>query len=176
MLPIRPKALFVALVLAGLAPATLTGCAGGALAPLLDALPEVEIGWPRAAAPVETPRAEAKPLPLRKAESPRKPAAATPAVAPATEPQPARTAVARPPRLLGLSEGEIVALIGQPTSEATAPPGKVWQYASGSCRLEVYLFPDVSHGGFRALELRSPGADEISPEQCLIRLLPLRPS
>lgn len=72
-----------------------------------------------------------------------------------------------PPRLVGLSEEETLALLGHPAEETQDPPGKTWIYQASSCRLSVQLFPDMSRGGFYALDYSAEGGKE----QCLGKVL-----
>jgi hypothetical protein len=69
-----------------------------------------------------------------------KPAApdAVPAIAAA-----APAASAPPLVLTGYRESELRALLGPPTSEEVHPPGKQWRYRTGTCTLDIQLYPDV---------------------------------
>lgn len=68
------------------------------------------------------------------------------------------------PKLLGLSEEETAALLGQPVEEASEPPAKVWLYRTADCQLSVHLFPDLESGGFTALDY---SASDSPREACL---------
>jgi len=72
----------------------------------------------------------------------------------------------------GLSGKEVRALLGPPTARGGPAPGETWTYKSGSCEVELYLFPDVSHGGLHVLDYRVNGASayEESKQACLRRL------
>lgn len=89
-----------------------------------------------AALPLPTPRPEGAPKPL-----------------PTPTPRP-DTPAAEPfrlERLGGATESAVVALIGQPDEIVDRPPGKVWIYSHGICRVEVYLYPSVDVGSMAVL-------------------------
>jgi hypothetical protein len=54
-------------------------------------------------------------------------------------------------RLGGVTESTVVATIGAPDSVREQPPGKVWIYSHGACRVEVYLYPSVDVGNMAVL-------------------------
>lgn len=136
-------------LIAILATLTLSGCAS-----LEKAAPP----WMK---PAEAPPADeiqpAAPTP------PARPKPAPPAK-PAARPAPEASAAPVPVKLLGLSEAETRSLLGQPAEESAKPPGKVWIYRAGDCRLTVHLFPDMEKGGFYALDYT---VEDGSREACL---------
>jgi hypothetical protein len=75
---------------------------------------------------------------------------------------------ARPVVLNGLSVGNVRALLGQPATHVAAGPGETWTYHSGNCQVELYLFPDVSHGGLHVLDHQIIASD--GEQACLRRL------
>jgi hypothetical protein len=85
---------------------------------------------------------------------------------PATRPE------SQPVVVNGLSGDAVRAMLGQPAARAGPAPGETWTYHSGSCEVEVFLFPDVTHGGMQALDYRVSGAGpgEDSRQACLKRL------
>jgi hypothetical protein len=59
-------------------------------------------------------------------------------------------------KLVGLSESEVQALLGPPSTAADQPPAKVWQYRAGNCAVDVYFYLDVGRNAFYALHYDSP--------------------
>jgi len=110
-------------------------------------------------AAVRTPRSPAPP------PSPRWPVS-TAKTMPATLPEP------EPVVVDGLSGNAVRALLGQPAARAGPAPGETWTYRSGSCAVELFLFPNVMHGGLQVLDSRVSGAGsgEASRQACLRRL------
>lgn len=85
--------------------------------------------------------------------------------------QPEETAAALPAQpldVVGKSEAEVIALLGRPATEQVASAVKVLHFQAEGCAVEVHLFPDVRHGGYRALEMT--GAGDTAPPYCLGRL------
>ncbi len=72
----------------------------------------------------------------------------------------------------GLSAKAAKALLGQPARSGGPAPGETWTYRSGSCEVNLYLFPDVAHGGMQVLDHRVSGAgtSEDAKQACLKRL------
>ena len=58
----------------------------------------------------------------------------------------------------GLSGNAIRAMLGQPSARAGPAPGERWTYRSGSCAVELFLFPNVTHGGLQVLDYQVSGA------------------
>ncbi len=88
--------------------------------------------------------------------------------APLSRPEPA------PPGIVvtGLSSSQLVQLLGEPAARVPTGQGERWTYHAGGCQLDVFMFPDVSHGGLTALDHRvssdAPGPD--GEQACLRRL------
>lgn len=72
----------------------------------------------------------------------------------------------------GLSGDAVVALLGQPAARTGPAPGETWTYHSGTCEVELFLFPDVTHGGLHVLDYRISGAGsgDDGEQACLRRL------
>lgn len=70
--------------------------------------------------------------------------------------------------VVGRSEAEIVSLLGAPSSETVEPPARKLTFAAEACSLEVYLFPEMAQGGFRALDEKATGGLPVA--QCLAQL------
>lgn len=139
------------------------------------------------AAPDKGGPAPSKPMTAAKVPPPKKAVAKakagkaekTPPPAPAAESQPeivqeaAPVPTPTPPTgrvdIVGKSEGEVLALLGQPSGESATSPGKVLSFAGSGCAIEVHLFPDIKQGGFRALELISKGGD-VAADLCAGRI------
>jgi hypothetical protein len=79
---------------------------------------------------------------------------------------------APPVVVTGLSAAELAKLFGAPAARVPAGTGERWTYHAGPCEVDVFMFPDVAHGGLTALDRRitgaSPGAD--AEQACLRRL------
>jgi hypothetical protein len=90
--------------------------------------------------------------------------ASTAEAKPATPPEP------EPVVVNGLSGNAVRALLGQPTARAGPALGETWTYRSGSCVVELFLFPNVTHGGLEVLDSRVSGSGEASKQACLRRL------
>jgi hypothetical protein len=96
--------------------------------------------------------------------APPPPSPAPPAPAPEAPravrvvPPPPRPAPAPPSeiKLVGLSEDEVQALLGPPSSATDQPPAKVWQYRAGNCAVDVYFYLDVGRNAFYALHYDNP--------------------
>ena len=84
-----------------------------------------------------------------------------------SEPQPASPVVVD-----GLSATAARSLLGQPAKRGGPAPGETWTYHSGACEVQLYLFPNVNHGGMQVLDHRVSGAgtDESAKQACLKRL------
>jgi hypothetical protein len=72
----------------------------------------------------------------------------------------------------GLSGTAARALLGQPATRAGHAPGETWMYRSGSCEVDLFLFPDLNSGGLRVLDHRVSGAgsQQDGQQECLRRL------
>jgi hypothetical protein len=82
------------------------------------------------------------------------------------------TATAAPVEVNGLSGKAVRALLGQPATRAGPAPGETWTYRSGSCQVDLYLFPDVTHGGLHVLDHRvsGTGSHTDGEQACLRRM------
>jgi hypothetical protein len=117
---------------------------------------------PRHASPVRTP-----PPP---APSPWRSTSATafetkPVAPPAAQPE------ATPVVVDGLSGKAVRTLLGQPAARSGPAPGETWTYKSGSCQVDLYLFPDVKHGDLQVLDHRVNGAGSHEDNQACLRRL-----
>lgn len=66
-------------------------------------------------------------------------------------------------KLVGLSEDEVQALLGPPSTAAEQPPAKVWEYRAGNCAVDVYFYLDVGRNAFYALHYDSPAPTSPGP-------------
>jgi hypothetical protein len=88
------------------------------------------------------------------------------------ETKPATLPEAQPVVVDGLSGNAVRAMLGQPAARTGPSPGETWTYRSGSCAVELFLFPNVTHGDLQVLDHRVSGAGsgEDSRQACLRRL------
>jgi hypothetical protein len=59
----------------------------------------------------------------------------------------------------GMSERELRATLGPPTSEEEHPPGKQWRYRDGKCTVDIQLYPDVETKQFGTLAYKVKSDD-----------------
>lgn len=71
----------------------------------------------------------------------------------------------------GLSGSAVRALLGQPAIRAEPAPGETWTYRSGNCEVDLFLFPDVTHGGLHVLDYRVNSAGSGQDVQACLRRL-----
>ena len=99
---------------------------------------------------------------------PPPPVAETPAPPPVADTQPPPPPIV----LTGLSEADLAKLFGAPAARVPAGTGERWTYHAGPCQVDVFMFPDVVHGGLTALDRRvsaeAPGAE--AEQACLRKL------
>ena len=103
---------------------------------------------------------------------PAVPLAATPAVAHDTlNLAPASRLTGDPKELLGLDHKQVRRALGDPNRIRTEDPAQVWQYVTGDCVVDLYLY-DRS-GGLRVtyVEARSHPAEQAPTGRCLKLLL-----
>jgi hypothetical protein len=91
---------------------------------------------------------------------------------PAPDPAPTPKPEVKPVVVNGLSEKAVQTLLGQPAAKDGPAPGQTWTYRSGSCEVELFLFPDVTQGSLHVLDYRVSGAGSKADEQqaCLRRV------
>jgi hypothetical protein len=118
---------------------------------------------------VAAPHRPAAPLPVPPIPPPE---AAQPVVQVSSEPA-SRPAPAQPAIVVnGLSSPQLVKLFGEPVTRAPTGQGERWTYRSRGCSLEIFMFPDVSHGGLTALDDRvSDDTAEAGGQQACLRRL-----
>jgi hypothetical protein len=119
--------------------------------------------------PVENAFTEPKRMTYAKSSPPPPPALHS---ASTTETRSPPAAEPTPVVINGLSGTAVRAMLGQPTTRSGPAPGETWTYRSGSCEVELFLFPDVTHGGLHVLDYRVSGAGSHADGQqgCLQRL------
>jgi hypothetical protein len=78
-----------------------------------------------------------------------------------------------PQRLVGLNEAQTIGLIGDPFIAEERPPARIWTFTEGSCRLQVFFYPDLSDQHFEALTVSFSGiADtDLARRACFEALL-----
>lgn len=112
----------------------------------------------------------ASPLPMQTASLPD----VAPPTAPAAPPAPISAPLATPDTLVGLNEAQTAKLLGSPAAREEASPGRIWRYAKGGCRLDVFFFMDMTLSqDFRALsyDMKSNPNVPDSDRQCFAQLL-----
>ena len=84
----------------------------------------------------------------------------TPAVAPETASVPPAADRDDPKRLVGLNEAQTIGLLGDPFIAEERPPARIWTFSEGSCRLQVFFYPDLSDQHFEALTVSFTGIED----------------
>ena len=56
-----------------------------------------------------------------------------------------------PDRLVGLSEGDAMKLLGPPAEQSDSPPSRVWTYRSQTCDVKLFFYPEVGGTTYRTL-------------------------
>ena len=71
--------------------------------------------------------------------------------------------------LVGLSQAEIVAALGEPTLRSEEGSGQSWSYHGPHCKVDLTFFYDVSRSDFYALDRQVDGTDgsEKAAQRCL---------
>lgn len=113
----------------------------------------------------------------------RQPPPPPPADAPPPAPPPVpRTVAAAPPpaktypppsHLAGLKAAAVVRLLGPPRLKRRDAPAELWQYRTGTCALDLFLYPDGAGGPYRVrhFETRGLGDAPASAAECFAGLL-----
>lgn len=75
--------------------------------------------------------------------------------------------------LVGLDFTGVRDLLGDPALEEIVAPATVWAYSGRGCVLNIFFYPHVDGGEFRALTYRAAGADqtEETAQQCFAELI-----
>lgn len=60
-------------------------------------------------------------------------------------------AIVSPKTLVGKSEQQLVAFLGQPSSVREEPPAMVWQYVGRACKVDIFFYFDIKSQDFRSL-------------------------
>jgi hypothetical protein len=61
----------------------------------------------------------------------------------------------QPDALLGLSADRLTALIGPPDFTRNDGPAEIWQFRNSQCILDVFLYRELSGGGYRVEHVES---------------------
>lgn len=73
-------------------------------------------------------------------------------IPPESPKQPKKTpASVSPKALVGKSEQQVVAFLGQPGSVREEPPAMVWQYVGRACKVDIFFYFDIKSQDFRSL-------------------------
>ncbi len=141
-----------------------------------------------ASPPVATAAVEVPPSPVPRTKPAVPPVASAPAMAaaavrtaPVEQPHSPEVAIKVPENplaldpatLVGMSERDMVQLLGQPVWTEEIPPAKTWQYGNARCRLRVFLFMEMTTRDFRTLsyELTSTDGQPYVAQQCFAELI-----
>lgn len=160
----RIRVLVPLLALAGCADAEVDGRPVAPVATI--AFPAVD---PRPPIPKPAPPRPLPPRPKPAAQPPKAPPPPSPPppagdIAPLTVAIPETAKIEPGPplgaRLQGLSENQVVALLGQPAATEEKAPARIWTYRGGGCRLRVAFFPQMETLDYRVLSAEQTGADD----------------
>jgi hypothetical protein len=73
-------------------------------------------------------------------------------IPPESPKQPKKTpASVSPKTLVGKSEQQLIAFLGQPGSVREEPPAMVWQYVGRACKVDIFFYFDIKSQDFRSL-------------------------
>jgi len=90
---------------------------------------------------------------------------------PAPEPvKPAPTPSGPVSALMGLSANELITHFGQPRLQVREGPGLKLQWASSTCVLDVYLYPEGGREKATHIDSRRPSGDSIDQRSCVATL------
>ncbi len=89
---------------------------------------------------------------------------------PAAMRQPANLAGLGPDRLLGLSKDQLEALLGAPGFTRRDPPAEIWQYANGTCILDVFLYAAGNAYKVTYVEARGRSVVKVAKRECYLSL------
>jgi hypothetical protein len=95
--------------------------------------------------------------------------------APASAGKPAPTVSLDPAKLRGHTAEGLSSLLGEPTLVRREAEVEIWQYRSGACVLDLFLYPDGSRHKVIHLEARdNKAAGRLSTRACLDQVLTAR--
>lgn len=79
-----------------------------------------------------------------------------------------KASMAPPPKVLGLKPHDVQELLGMPKLVRRDDPAEVWQYRSGACVLDVFLYPEETGSQqVRYLEARTVAAEPARTDECV---------
>jgi hypothetical protein len=77
-----------------------------------------------------------------------------------------------PSHIIGLTESEASAWLGEPTTRQDAASGTIWRYVRPSCEIEVYFYLNLQQRIMRALHYEVRGNDgEQRSDRCFQQLV-----
>ena len=76
-----------------------------------------------------------------------------------------------PQELMDLDTETVASALGTPGQIRKEAPGQVWQYLSGDCVLDLYLYDEGGVSRVTYLEARSPKAEASPTERCVKSVL-----
>ena len=68
--------------------------------------------------------------------------------------------------IAGLSEDDVLNILGEPQERSESPGRRVWIYAGAGCTVEVTFFRDVTRNAYAALSQKSIRADGAGSGSC----------
>lgn len=71
------------------------------------------------------------------------------------------------PELIGLSEEEVVRLLGAAGNLREEPPATVWEYRTSDCALNLFFYMDMETRRFRALAYDASTTDGSTGDRAL---------
>lgn len=86
-------------------------------------------------------------------------------------PKPPLHLTGNPQELMGLDTETVADALGTPGQIRKEAPAQVWQYLSGDCVLDIYLYDQGGISRVTYLEARSPKAEPSPTERCVKSVL-----
>jgi hypothetical protein len=71
-------------------------------------------------------------------------------------------------RLMGMEQGALEDLFGQPSVQRAEQPAEYWRYSLGRCQLDVFLYPDSATGQQEVayFDVRPTGYEVVGADGC----------
>jgi hypothetical protein len=75
-------------------------------------------------------------------------------------------------KLVGLTQSATSDLLGPPTQESDANPGRIWEYRAPACTLQIHFFFNMGAREFQALHYETTGnpSSTNAADQCLAQV------
>ena len=78
-----------------------------------------------------------------------------------------------PRSIIGKSQGEAAAMLGQPSAIQNSPPATIWQYRTDVCVLDVFFYMDMGTNSLRALDYDARLPDAAASDESIGRCMGL---